>query len=305
MSKITQKQHVPIFVGSTFVDMQAYRDSAFKALTRIETIVRGMEYFGSRADAPLDVCLETVRSCRLYVGLFGMRYGSIPDGHADSMTHLEYLESQKQKLPSLIYIIDSEKQPILPKFVETGSGAEKLSDLKNTLQKKHTCSYFTTPEDLAGKLIHDVPNALAQIGAEVADSSIIEPKSNHEALIKEFMSLPALLDGEEVIFDFKSGKFGGSNEDRCEALRLRVGGTVDAYCTLKSGGSIWVYAENELAKAALKLPKNSLIKAKGQTKFGKIYSAEYTDEGPIREVNVVKGIKLIEIIEVSQPESSG
>lgn len=307
MSKITQKQHVPIFVGSTFVDMKQYRESTFQALTRIEAIVRGMEYFGSKSNAPLDVCLDTVRSCKLYVGLFGMRYGSIPDEHTESMTHLEYLEAQKHKLPSLIYIIDSEMQPILPKFVETGDGADKLSSLKTTLQKKHTCSYFTTPEDLAAKLLHDVPNALAQIGAEVSDLSVIEPSENHEALIAEFMELPALMKGEEVTFCFKLGSFGfrSTAADDCDALRLRVGGTVSAYCTMDNGKSAYIYAADEIAKAILKVEKGCTIRAKGVTAFGKTYSAQWTDEGPIREVSIVKGLRLTEILEITSPNNPG
>ncbi len=43
--------------------------------------------------------------------MFGMRYGSIPDGYDKSMTHLEYDEAQSLKLPSLIYLLD-ESHPI-------------------------------------------------------------------------------------------------------------------------------------------------------------------------------------------------
>ena len=52
------------------------------------------------------------------------------------MTRLEYDEAQRLELPSLIYIIDEENQPILPKHVETGPGAEKLRALKEQLNKR-------------------------------------------------------------------------------------------------------------------------------------------------------------------------
>ena len=42
------EQYVPVFVGSTFVDLKSYRDVVRKALHRLETIVKGMEYFGSK-----------------------------------------------------------------------------------------------------------------------------------------------------------------------------------------------------------------------------------------------------------------
>ncbi len=121
-----KKQYVPIFVGSTFSDMQLYRRVVRDAMTQLETIVRGMEQFGSKPGSPLEECLQIVKSCQVYVGLFGMRYGSIPDGQEKSMTHLEYDAAQESQLPSLIYIIDEENQPILPKDIEFGPGAEKL-----------------------------------------------------------------------------------------------------------------------------------------------------------------------------------
>ena len=84
---------------------------------------------------PVDECLRVVGSCQVYLGLFAMRYSSIPDGYDRSMTHLEYDEAQRLELPSLIYIIDEENQPILPKHVETGPGAEKLRELKERLEE--------------------------------------------------------------------------------------------------------------------------------------------------------------------------
>ena len=102
------KQYIPIFVGSTFTDLQPYRQAVRDSLVQLETIVRGMEYFGSKPGSPVEECLHVVRSCKVYVGIFGMRYGSIPDGYERSMTHLEYDEAQKSELPSLIYIVDEE-----------------------------------------------------------------------------------------------------------------------------------------------------------------------------------------------------
>ena len=48
------------------------------------------------------------------------------------MTHIEYDEAQRLRLPTLVYIIDEDRQPILPIFVDTGEKAEKLRDLKES-----------------------------------------------------------------------------------------------------------------------------------------------------------------------------
>ena len=161
---VSKNQYIPTFVGSTYTDLIGYREAVKDALHRLEFIVKGMEYFGSKPGAPFDECMNVVRSCQIYIGIFGMRYGSIPEGHTKSMTHLEYEEAQFIKLPSLIYIIDEDNQPILPKHVETGEGAKKLNDLKKELKEKHIVSTFTTEQDLATKLSQDLPELLKELG---------------------------------------------------------------------------------------------------------------------------------------------
>jgi hypothetical protein len=173
MAQATTRPNVPVFVSSTFTDMQVYRRKIQDTLTQLEHIVRGMEQFGSKPGNPIDECLHVVQSCRLYVGVFGMRYGTVPDGHNKSMTHIEYDEAQRLGLPSLIYILN-ENHPIPAKDVETGPGAEKLEALKELLKKRHTVSFFTTPEDLQARIMHDVPAQLSEMGVEVETKALEE-----------------------------------------------------------------------------------------------------------------------------------
>lgn len=161
------KQYVPIFVSSTHEDLKDYRTAVREALHRLEIIVRGMEYFGSKPGSPKDECLKAVKSCRVYIGIFAMRYGSIDKKTGKSITHLEYEEAQRLGLPTLIYLIDEENQPVLPKFVDIGENARKLADLKAELKQRLTVSFFTTPEDLAKRITQDLPPILQDIGVEI------------------------------------------------------------------------------------------------------------------------------------------
>ena|SRR2546427_4637978 len=94
-----------VFVGSTFTDLEKHRRAVREAIHRLEGVVRGMEYFGSLPGTPKEECLRIVRSCRLYVGIFAMRYGTIDLDTGKSLTHLEYEEAQRLSLPSLIYLL--------------------------------------------------------------------------------------------------------------------------------------------------------------------------------------------------------
>ncbi len=162
----------PVFVGSTFRDLQLYREAVREVLHRLEAVVRGMEYFGSLPDTPKEECLRIVRTCRAYVGIYAMRYGSVDAATGKSLTHLEYEEAQRIHLPSLIYLLDEERQPVLPRDIEFGEGAEKLKLFKTALRERHVISLFTTPEDLAAKIMRDLPALANRNGFEVREGEL-------------------------------------------------------------------------------------------------------------------------------------
>lgn len=145
-----------IFVSSTFSDLQRHRQLVREAIGRLEFNSKAMEFFGALPETPKEECLRFVRSANAYVGIFAMRYGFIDPETGKSLTQLEYEEAQAIRLPSLIYVIDEETHPVLPKHVETGSSAEKLRELKGALKVSHVVNFFSSPEDLAAKLTQDV-----------------------------------------------------------------------------------------------------------------------------------------------------
>ena len=161
-----KKQHVPVFLGSTYEDLKEHRNAVRDTLHKIEVIVRCMEYFGSKPGSPKNECLKSVQSCKAYIGIFAMRYGNIDEETGKSITHLEYEEASRLGLPILVYLIDEQNQPILPKYVEMGEKAKLLQELKTELKKKYVVSFFTTPEDLAKRIAQDLPPILDEIEPE-------------------------------------------------------------------------------------------------------------------------------------------
>ncbi|MDH6642193.1 hypothetical protein P3T32_002035 [Ralstonia sp. GP73] len=145
-----------IFVSSTFADLQRHRQLVREAIGRLEYGSRAMEYFGALPATPKEECLRLVRAADAYVGIFAMRYGFVDPQSGKSLTQLEYEEAQALHLPSLIYVIDEETHPVLPKHVDTDTSAEKLRDLKGVLKKSHVVNFFSSPEDLAAKVTQDV-----------------------------------------------------------------------------------------------------------------------------------------------------
>jgi hypothetical protein len=152
-----------VFVSSTFADLERHRLLVREVISRLEYGSKAMEFFGALPETPKEECLRLVRSANAYVGIFGMRYGYTDPESGKSLTQLEYEEAQAMRLPSLIYVIDEDSHPVLPKHVETGASAQKLSDLKASLKKYHVVNFFSSPEDLAAKVTQDLVRLLGAL----------------------------------------------------------------------------------------------------------------------------------------------
>ena len=300
-----KKPYLPVFVGSTFADLQLYRRAVRDALAQLEAIVRGMEHFGSRPGRPVDECLRVVGSCQVYIGIFAMRSGSIPDGYDQSMTHLAYDEAQRLELPSLIYMIDEENQPILPKHVETGPGAEKLRELKEQLKKRHVVSSFTAPEDLRARILHDVPARLKEMGAEISsDLELPEAPSDAEVL-QQFAKLPKLFAGKQMTVEFiNNGAFRSAFAEECTALGLEIGASVVTRVTLSTGEHFSLFGERDVALTLCKLPKKVRIQVRAVTAFGVYKRVDWTDDGLVLTPEIETGLIMKEIFQTDPEEGA-
>lgn len=150
-----------LFISSTFADLERHRFLVRDAITKLEFGSKAMELFGALPNTPKEECLRLVRSAQAFVGIFGMRYGHVDPETAKSLTQLEYEEAQAMRLPTLIYLISEDAHPVLPKHVETGPAAQKLSAFKSLLKQSHVVNFFSSPDDLAAKVTQDVVRLLS------------------------------------------------------------------------------------------------------------------------------------------------
>lgn len=279
MAKSDIKQSVPIFVSSTYEDLIPYRDEVQRVLVRLKQIVKGMEYFGSSPKKPLEVCLETVRSSKVFIGIIGTRYGSIEEECQKSFTQLEYEEAVKSKIPILIYIMD-DSQPILPKFVDINLKAELLSKFKNLLKKNHTVTYFTTPDDLGKKLTSDLLDVLESLEHITIDYDIdLGIKNDFKETFKKFMFRPTKYKAQEGVLTIKISNMGktGANikPNVVKALGLTIGDTVgvpvyvidEINHTNLSSSYIYLYGEKELADWIENVVPDSIVKVNVRLDF--------------------------------------
>lgn len=170
-----------LFVSSTFADLERHRVLVREAISRLEHQSIAMELFGALPETPMEECLRLVRSANFYVGIFGMRYGTVDPSSGKSLTQLEYEEAMALRLPCLIYVIDENSHLVLPKHVETGALAERLVQLKTSLKKSHVVQFFSSPEDLASKVTQDIVRLMgamskaptAQVLSQISSNAVL------------------------------------------------------------------------------------------------------------------------------------
>jgi len=160
MADDSSNPKIPVFVSSTYIDLIPYRDEISKLLNLMGFEVRGMENFGSRTESPLQTCLNEVRSCKIFIGILGMKYGSIDKTSDKSFIEIEYEAARENSLEILFYLMNEDEALVFPKFVDIDEKGKRLKNFKDFLKDRHNVSFFKTTTDLKIKVERDVKRLL-------------------------------------------------------------------------------------------------------------------------------------------------
>ena len=214
-----------VFVCGTYSDLSAERGAVLDAIQRLHLQIDSMEFFGARAEGPIETCLSEVRKSDVLVIIVGHRYGTLVPELGISYSEAEYDEAIRLDIPCLVYIRD-ENTPVLPKDVEPDAlKAELLRKWKEKLGKRHTPYRFKQFHDLAIQVAVDLGLKIQEI--EVAHV----PKEAPESVISSTAELLPE-SGARVIVRF-SHKFGD------ESRQLLHGLTTDSRGNIILVGDFW------------------------------------------------------------------
>ncbi|MBM4430721.1 MAG: DUF4062 domain-containing protein, partial [Chloroflexi bacterium] len=150
-----------VFLSSTWIDLKEHRRAVIDAWERLrhqglDVEWRGMEYFGARDDSPANTCLEAVDWADVYVGIFGLRYGSIDPQRGISMTEAEYRHAASRGKHRLLFLIDEQyAQATMSQYAEEDAQARaKLQKLKADVRADRCIeAHCTTPDNLAARVV--------------------------------------------------------------------------------------------------------------------------------------------------------
>jgi hypothetical protein len=164
-----------VFISSTYKDLIDYRAKAILAVEGTSYQASKMEVFGARSEEPLTACLKEIEECEIFIGIYALRYGFVPDGSDISITEMEYAHAKKLDKKIYCFILDEENQPWLKKWIEGEPGKSKLEQFKQGVQTKLVCAYFTTSDDLRAKVANALSNFVAYHNGSSTSNGISQP----------------------------------------------------------------------------------------------------------------------------------
>lgn len=156
-----------VFLSSTSSDLTAYRAAAAHAISDLSHFaLEQMEDWGANAEHPADLCDGKLRSCQVYVGILGHRYGSlvppslVPPGLARfgqefSYTELEYENARRLGLPRLVYLLARGASDTSCDN-EGPVAAVGLRRLRERIQGDYVTCEIASPAGLAARLREDL-----------------------------------------------------------------------------------------------------------------------------------------------------
>lgn len=153
-----------IFVSSTSEDLTEYRKAIQLSFPALDVLYRGMEFFGARPHQARDVIIKELDGCDLYLGILAHRYGSRDSHSGISFTELEYRTARKNRIPTLMFLIDPD-HAVPASHIEADPNAQKsLKDFKDAVSHETVVEMFRTPEDLVGRVSHSLGRLIAEKG---------------------------------------------------------------------------------------------------------------------------------------------
>ncbi len=145
-----------IYISSTKEDLEELRRTAAKVILDVKHFPVAMEHYNSTNEKPLDQCLNDIRDCDIFVGIYAFRYGFIPDGHNKSITHLEFEEARKENKTLLLFLIN-EDVPLPKKHIDDDQA--KIKEFREVISRERVVTIIEDLKDFGASLSASIQNA--------------------------------------------------------------------------------------------------------------------------------------------------
>ncbi len=145
-------------ISSTHTDLAEHRKEVMDACLRMGLVPKVTEHLPAAANDAVAETLRGVDEADAFIGIYGHRYGHVPEGRDVSITEMEYNRAVERHLPRFIFLMHDDHL-IKPRDVETGLGRQKLKELRVRVAKEQAVNFFKSAADLRALII----NTLSQL----------------------------------------------------------------------------------------------------------------------------------------------
>ena len=154
-----------VFVSSTFTDLLEERQNVMQALLELDCIPAGMELFSASDADQWSLIKEVIDDCDYYIVIIGGRYGSTTV-EGISFTEKEFDYALSTSKPILAFIHQNPEQIPAGKTEIDALSRKKLSLFRQKAETGRVCKYWTSAEDLGGKVSRSLVKTMKSIPAE-------------------------------------------------------------------------------------------------------------------------------------------
>lgn len=141
-----------VFISSTFTDLVEERQAVLKAILELDHMPAGMELFPAADDAAWQLIKDVIDSSDYYVLIIGGRYGSL-DEEGIGFTEKEYEYAVEQKKPVIPLLHENPNNLPRDKTETVEAAWVKLRNFREEVERRHTCVYWNSPDDLKARVI--------------------------------------------------------------------------------------------------------------------------------------------------------
>ena len=173
--------HHNVMISSTTRDLPDHRKAVLDAVWRMNMFPILMETGTATPGDAIDFSLKLVDEAEVYIGIFGYRYGYVPDDPRNaekrSITEMEYRRAIENNIPVLIFIMGEDhpgpkRAADYETFYEQDSEKKKkLTALLDEITKQHDVGFFDSPQDL-GLKVYQALNELKDWGSITFDPEL-------------------------------------------------------------------------------------------------------------------------------------
>src|SRR5262249_33368885 len=131
-----------------------------------------MEHLPASDEDAIRVSMEMVDKADIYIGVYGWRYGHVPQEHAISITELEFNRAVERGIPILVFLMH-EKHPLESRnMVEADADAQKkLEAFKKRAETGRGRLEFQSAVELRSHIIQSLSALLPQLAAAADETT--------------------------------------------------------------------------------------------------------------------------------------